>query len=210
VDLLQTETDRQFNKEREVVVIVGKTGQGKSYWTKKFLRTKNRVVIVDPMFEYERSKQFDEFDELVDYVQDKKIFRVSYNNLADFPFLCQVVWELGKCYLVIEESQRVLPGGARPLPEEFEQLLYRGRHRDVSVVLVAQRASTIHIAARSQWSRLIVFKQTEPKDLSWIADTTGYDLEEKIRTLKEYHHFEITPKTCHLKFNDQIIEKGST
>ncbi len=186
--------------DREINLVFGKTGMGKTTWLKRHLRGIRRTLVMDPVNEYDQVQKFDALDELIEHVQRYKVFRVRTEWEMDFPFLCAAAKALGGCTLVIDEAQRVIPPRGE-LPAVFEDLIYRGRHRRVSLAIAAQRPSTVNLVARSQWTRLITFRQTEPNDVRWIEDTTGYDL--PLTDLPPLTYFEVTPvavKRKHLTF----------
>ncbi len=117
-------------------------------------------------------------DELIEHVKSHKLFSVKSLHRDDLPMLCAVANGASDCTLVIEEAQAMAPQSSENLPEALEDVIYRGRHYNTTLVMVAQRASTIHIAARSQWRRLLVFGQSEDRDLSWLAGQTRLDEDE--------------------------------
>lgn len=185
-------------KVRDVVLVFGQTGMGKTLWTRKYIRALKRVIILDPLSEYDGATTFEEFSDLVSHVESNNVFRVGYPNMTDFDRLCDLARCIDQCTLVCEESQRIIPPRML-LSESFEDLIYRGRHTRTSLILVAQRASTVNIAVRSQWSRMVTFRQTEPRDLSWIEDATGLEIEKEISGLDKWEYYDITPKSCELK-----------
>jgi hypothetical protein len=160
--------------ERDVTLTFGKTGMGKTQWAIRYLRAIKRAIILDPLGEY-TGMEFYDLNDMIDFVKDKKIFRVRTPVAEHLDGLSEIARSVGNVCLVIEEAQRIIPP-AQLLPDAFEDVIYRGRHQRVSVVTVAQRASTTHIAMRSQWTRLITFGQTEPNDVKWLEQTTGFDM----------------------------------
>jgi hypothetical protein len=138
-----------------------------------------------------QGEEFRNTDDMIDHLMEHRVFRVKTEALDEFPHICAIAYAARRCHLVVEESQRVLPSGHKDLPPSFKDVVYRGRHRRVSLVLISQRASTIHIAARSQWSRLIIFNQTEPADVGWLLDTTGFELNPS--QLHQSHYYDVRP-----------------
>lgn len=191
-----------MEQEREIILVYGKTGMGKSRWTKRYLKTKRRVMVLDPMLEHE-GEAFDDMEELLNRVESYPTFRVKSEFVQDAPMLGRIAMVVndrrrfeGKKHpelvLAIEESQRSLPSGNTPLPQSIEDIIYRGRHARVTLVTISQRPSTVHIAARSQWTRLVVFKQSEGADLKWLSEQTG-EHEEEFRSLNPGEFWEFTP-----------------
>jgi len=176
--------------DREIIICVGQTGMGKTVWSKNYIRTQKRVVIVDPQGEY-NYQEFEKADDLISYIYHRKIFRVKCCDLREFSSLCFGVMLVPKVLFVVEESQRILAPRLK-IPMEFEDIIYRGRHSETSLLLIAQRATTIDIAVRSQFTQLIVFRQSEKNDLSWISSVTGHDLNDQVLNLKRLEYLHIT------------------
>jgi DNA helicase HerA-like ATPase len=191
-----------LQQEREVILVYGKTGMGKSRWTKRYLADKKRVIISDPMLEHE-GQAFDDIAELIDHVEEYPTFRVKSEFSEEVPLLAAVAMAANEkrrfegqkhpeLVLAIEESQRSMPSGAQKLHPAIENVIYRGRHHRVTLLTVSQRPSTVHIAARSQWTRLVVFHQTEGSDIKWLEEQTG-EPKELFHELKPGEYFEFTP-----------------
>ncbi len=184
--------------EREIILVLGKTGMGKTRWTKRYLTGAHRLLILDPQLEYD-GPLFESVDggadheQLLDYLANHRAFRarVPYTTIQEFAFLCRIVYHVKRCTFVVDEAQRVLPESRSRLPRDFEHVLYRGRHARVTLVLIAQRASTVNIAPRSQWTRIISFRQTEPPDIKWIESQAGEAL--PLDTLNAGEYIEIRP-----------------
>jgi DNA helicase HerA-like ATPase len=179
------------DKVRSITVAFGKTGMGKTVWTQQYVRTLKRCIILDPLMEYRDAAPFDDAAELIEHLERYRVFRVSMWDVMQFPLLCKIAKAVTDCTLVIEEAQRILPPHMELVPE-FAELVYRGRHTRTSLVIVSQRATTVHIAARSQWTRLITFAQSESADVKWIQDVTGLDIEPS--SLPPLEYFDVTPR----------------
>lgn len=194
-------TLRPADKKRDVVLVFGKTGMGKTEWTKGYVRTLPRVLALDPMLEYDSFQSFDDMTELVDHVKKYRTWKVRTEFAPDFDLLTRTAWAVQDperpyfsphgATLLIEEAARVIPPGLFKMPQAFVDIIYRGRHRLISVVIVSQRAHTVHIMPRSQWTRMIVFKQSEAQDVTWIRNVTGFNLD--ARELGKLEYFDVTP-----------------
>jgi hypothetical protein len=163
---------------------------GKSEWTKQYLKRVPRVIICDPMDEYEGTL-YNDPEDMIEHVRAYRVYKVRTTDIDALPVLCSIAMAAGRCTLVIDEAQRTLPQGSRKLPPQFEDIIYRGRHKVVSLVLISQRPSTVHIAARSQFTRMICFRQTEKNDVAWIQNTAGEDL--PLQKLRMNEYYEIDP-----------------
>jgi len=180
---------------REITLVVGQTGMGKTQWAKRYIREHKRVIISDPMSEYEGAgvMMFDDLSALIAHVEKFNTFRVAYSDLRDFDTLALIAKSIPETLFVVEESQRIIPPLSK-IPTHFEDLIYRGRHSGTSILLVAQRPSTVNIAVRSQYHRLITFRQSENRDLAWISEIAGENLSDDIRALEVFEFYEVNPK----------------
>jgi hypothetical protein len=194
-------------KSHSITLVYGQTGMGKTVWTRQHLAKQKRVLCLDPMGEYEGT-QFEDLETLLNFALKYRTFYCCYPIVEDFGLLCQVAIAVGDCLLVAEESQRVVPARLTP-PKAFEDVIYRGRPRiladgtkktGVSALLISQRPTTLHIAARSQWSRLVTFRQTEPADANWIRTTSGHAL--PLETLEPLEYFDVSPGAWEKKVLD--------
>lgn len=160
---------------RQVIIVTGKTRHGKSEHVKTRLAPLyNRVIIFDYMQEYHDAMHFENLSDLIDYCKGNPQFIVSFSDMNQFSMLCDTVYHLGNCLFIIEEVSRVFPAKSA-IPEEFRNLLWIGGHREVSLLFVSQRAASIDISMRSQYTRCYSFKQTEPADVKWLHELSGKD-----------------------------------
>lgn len=174
---------------RDVVLVFGKTGMGKSLWTKRHVARLPRLLVCDPQAEYASTLYCDDVGGLIARLQKMpRAFRLSTPDVEQFGLLSEAAMTVGRCWLVVDEAQRVLPPHT-DLPAEFQDVVYRGRHPEVSLLVVAQRPTTVHLTARSQWNRIVTFCQTEKADTNWIRQVSGFDVEP--RELGKFEYYDI-------------------
>lgn len=184
------------------------TGMGKTRWSKRYLAPIQRQIILDIKAEHD-GILFDDLGAMIDHIQNYATFKVRTYNPDDFEDLCKIAYAAGNCTLVIEEAEGVMPNSSQRPPNSFRDIIYRGRHERVSVLLISQRPSSVHISARSQWNRIITFRQTEPADVTWIESVCGFEVD--IRNLTQGEYLDITPwgyrkKSLDISGNSVIME----
>lgn len=193
--------------DREVVVVVGHTGYGKTLWTAGHARGLNRVLIVErwaDKSEYGHVSRFSELRELIAFFERRpRTFRVSYYpaTMAEARYLWMLAWLVGDLTVVIEEADTYFPRGV--IPAEFIELTGRGRHRQISLVVVSRTPYRLPIEIRREADRLIAFHLAERRDRAWVADFPGSSAEtaEEIRQLDrlEYRQIERSGRILHGK-----------
>lgn len=161
---------------REIIIVLGKTGQGKSVWTRKFLEPNNRLFMFDPLMDTE--VQYISKDDLLmmhdqGNFQIGRKFRVGFYNQEDLDLLGSMAFMSKSCWLGIEECANAFPYGNHVTDAWLRECVFLGRHREVSMVLTAQRAQSIPIIVRSQASRIVSFCQQEGRDMNWLYDYFG-------------------------------------
>ena len=186
--------------KREISLVFGKTGMGKSNFLKVYLQSLRRVIILDPLDEYP-AREFTDIGEMINDLEDKENFRVKSCNILDLEALGEIVDAMRNVTLIVEEAQRCLPASRQDLPDSLQRIIFLGRHFGRSLVVAAQRPSIVHIAARSQWTRIVTFNLSEVSDVGWIKSTSGYDVENEndIRKLPVGSYLEITPGSIESK-----------
>jgi hypothetical protein len=203
--------------KREVVIVLGKTGQGKSVWTKHYSKQFNRLFVYDlareyPVTYYMREQILDmlEAEENDIHVAGHSIptdpnrrndgglgdtFRIGIWKRDDVEFLQSLAFVRGSCTIILEEMSTIYGRGER-MDASLSEIVFLGRHRRVSVVATAQRASSIPVDLRSQANRVVSFAQAEQRDMSWLEDYFGdrtYEIPE-LETLEclDFHNGQVS------------------
>ncbi len=176
-------------KTRDITLVLGKGGCGKTLWTRRSLEGQTRYLVQEwDQHEY-RGVRITDRRALHDYLArfGHASFRVCFDALEDFPVLCAYAQALGRCTVVIEEADRPGLCGA-PVDPELMELITRGRHAGVSLVAVTGRPTNLAVDLRARATRVIAFAQTEPDVLTWLRQSCGFD-PEAIRTLQPLEYY---------------------
>jgi DNA helicase HerA-like ATPase len=163
------------NGKREILHVVGKTGTGKSTFIREYMLDKHRIIIYDPKEEY-AGPIAESSEEMFDYITKHERFMVRTTDIDDLDLICGIAKHIGNVLLVFEEAESIIPQSNIKLPAEMRDIIFRGRKWSVSMLFSSQRPAKIHIDARSQWTRLVIFNGTEPADIEWIESVTRKDL----------------------------------
>lgn len=155
------------------------------------LAAENRVILFNTLCEqtYNDFEQIAEFGALCDFlISNPTFFHVAYRDLSysveqDFDNFCYAVWACRQLTIAVEEAGLLFE--TWKLPPPFQNIVLAGRHRNLSLFVTAQRASTIPVSLRAMATQIISFQQTEPRDIEWLQDVMGSEAE-KVRTLPRY------------------------
>lgn len=181
-------------KQRDVILVFGKTGSGKTEWTKHYLQTCHRVLIADADQHGYPAVHFKTFDDLSEYVgkhtAPKSFFRASYTPYDhEFPCFLDLGRIVSPVHLVLEEADR-LPDPSECF--EYQEVIVRGRHTGTSLVAVSLYPYLMPKMLRSQATRIIVFRQHEPADIDWLRRVMGDDAH-RLSNLGDHEFFDWTP-----------------
>jgi len=182
---------------REVTLVFGKTGSGKTLFSRGFVRGKRRVIVV------ERWTDKNEYDarrlpELLDIVRFFKTkpaaFRVSYSprNSEELETLLNIAWVICDVTVVVEEADTYFEKGGRP-GRMFQEVVARGRHKEISLVLVSQNPSRMPKDARREADRLVTCLLVDRADREWCCDFPGAspEVDGQIKNLRPLEYLEI-------------------
>lgn len=84
--------------------------------------------------------------------------------------------------MVIDEAHLIC--NSRTCPDMLLTSNFLGRHRELSIVLIAQRFTGIHRDITSNADRFVFFKIVEPTELQGIRDRCGNEVMLKVQNLK--------------------------
>lgn len=173
--------------QRNVDLIFGPTGSGKTYLADQVIKEYPRVLIADAAFGEFDSMEFSDSEALINYLESIKAFpqgrisrggtpssvpfRVSYTpmpNERDWFF--ELALELGTCLLVLEEADRFDDTLEYP---HYSETIIRGRHDGVSILAMGLRPSFLPKDLRTDVTRIYCFGLTDDDDLQYISDIAG-------------------------------------
>jgi DNA helicase HerA-like ATPase len=146
------------------------------------------LLVYDPFASYRNVDFVTDSEEWISEVANARLNAFRYGRVLpdDLPLLGKAAFCAGDCSLVIEECALLFQRGAE-LDIWAKNLIFMGRHQRVNLVLIAQRANKIPIDIRSQASRIVTFRQTEPDDVSALSDRIGRASRDELPTLPELH-----------------------
>lgn len=177
---------------RKIIIVLGLTGFGKSVWTRSLVAGMPRLFVWDPVASYNVEWMDDQslIGALDDGRLDKK-FRVGSFEPDSPELLGSLAFLQGNCTLVLEEASLIFQKGARIEPWA-SQIVFLGRHRATSLVVTAQRATSIPIEIRSQAHRVVSFAQTDGDDLKALRSFFG-DRHKELADLQPLECFDAGP-----------------
>lgn len=179
---------------REIVLVMGMTGFGKSWWTKLYHQGFSRKVVYDPAASFD-VKEWLEPEEIAErLLGDKPPEKFDYGFVDSDPDVVGAVGDImfaaGKNLYIVEELATVFEKGLMRTPQWAKNMCFFGRHRECSLVLVAQRPTYIPIDFRSQANRVITFCQHEGSDMDWLTDFYGKERMKRLPTLPKFTCFD--------------------
>lgn len=187
--------------QREIVLVMGMTGWGKSWWSKLYSKPHQRKVVYDPTMSFPVQEYLPTAD-IVENIMDgdeesRRHFNYGFVDVDGIPSVAGALFVVGNNLLVVEECATVFDKGQARLPEWGKRCCFLGRHRENSIVLIAQRPTYIPIDFRSQANRVVTFCQHEGADMDWLKDFYGKERVESLSNIPkftcfDYHNGEVT------------------
>jgi DNA helicase HerA-like ATPase len=158
--------------KNKIVVILGRKGSGKSTLAREVVAKLPRVVVLDPLEEYQglRCRSIGALVSFMEEAHDRPRFRVVCTfgeDVDDYGIALDVCRAVGNLWVVVEEVNFFVDCWTRDKP--FMDLVRFGRHDRVSMLLVAQRAAEIPKLYTSQSDVIVSFRQSEPRDLDYLS-----------------------------------------
>ena len=181
-----------MTRENTVISIIGQKGSGKSYLTKQILTEFPRVFILDNTQEYARAEIVEGFNDCVARIvkaSREKRFTISLRaETTDQDIaLLRLIETVPYVLVVIEEASRYV-SSAR-LPDAIAKLIRFGRHKCISQIYLARRATELHRDLTANSDVIITFHQHEPRDLLYLREFMGEKVGDKgikARKLSKY------------------------
>lgn len=177
-----------------MAVVLGRRGEGKSTLVKSWLRAWRRVLIIDPKREYP-GKAHTSLATLHAAIRDGERFVLSYQpaglvdreHLEAVDIAAQMALTYGDMLMVIEEAGRYTQSGKSICPQ-VRLLISEGRHHEVAVAAVSQRAASIGKDIIESADTLYLFHTHGEGSISYLASTIGADAAAELGALTPGHY----------------------
>jgi hypothetical protein len=170
-------------------VVVGQPGTGKTYYVKWLIQSYDRVLVIDPLHEYQSTKQIDIYrpESPVDIQNEVE---VAIDKLLIFPYEEEKRQKVKKYECVVfEECSRYYPA-RQAFPKSMGYLNDFARHMDLDMVHVARRFSQMHTDFAELADTLVIFRQEGVNDLR-RCDEIKVGLSEQVQDLPKYHYVQL-------------------
>jgi hypothetical protein len=182
--------------KNEVILITGQRGQGKTTFIQNQIGVYSRVILFDLLGEftsYETAYQMREFFEKLSHLKDENFFHLNYFNPKtsedDFHIICEAINRLNDIMFVVDEIDYFC--STHSIPKQFDEIVKRGRHQGLNLIVATRRPHEIPVIIRSQVSSLITFRHLEPRDLEYLGSIIDLPVDE-IKTLQKFHYIKWT------------------
>jgi hypothetical protein len=116
-------------------------------------------------------------------------FRIVYrpqDPVADFPRICELIWECGCLLFVVDEVQMFSHGAYAPF--EFTRIVTGGRHRDINLIGVTQAPKKLGELLRSQAHEWFVFGVREPDQAHYLSERLAGVSDDVFRMLEKFQY----------------------
>ena len=211
------------------VGVWGRSGSGKSAYTKARIAGRKRVIVFDPMDEYSsqgmktvRHTSRNALDNVRLLMRKNWAgFRIAYvppagkepqalSALSELLFAAQSAYRAGsssaQITLVVEEMNLAFPvsGGVEKCPG-FAHVCSRGRHYGVEVIGASQRIAEVSTRFRGNCTETVVLPQKGPRDISAAAHELGCNTSKvsALRNLQFIHEQNGTLQSGQISFKNR-------
>ena len=153
----------------QIAVIAGQRGTGKTYKAKQLISGLSRVIVYDPVGEY---------DPRFSYVPQG-------DSIEEFEEFMRKCWNMGNVFIVVDEAERFLRNNGRMLTYTYK-VINTGRHRNIGMLLVTRRLAELHKLPFGLSQMVILFRLFLPNDIEYIKQFLASA--EEVRTLPDYQY----------------------
>jgi hypothetical protein len=186
-----------------VIIICGQRGCGKSTYLNAEIDKFDRVIIYDLLGEnlhYETAFNMEQYVARLNKKQKAHFFVLNFfdpkTDEECFSKICISVNRLHDVLFVVDELDYHC--NANYIPKDLAEIIKRGRHQQLNLMVATRRPHEIPRLMTSQVSQFITFRQVEPRDLDYLNSVCSFNKEE-VKNLPNFHY---------LKWENGVITRG--
>jgi hypothetical protein len=181
--------------QNRIIACVGRKGVGKSTWLGAHLTYCPRVVVFDPLDEYDavsnRIESLRRLEQFLKWSRDREAFAGRYVPAGEpeeeIEQVAALVYDRGSLCLVCEEiALYTQPGYAPPL---LGKLVRTGRHRGIDICWATQRPAECSKTITALTDLWVLFRLTEPRDIEAVSVRCGPEIADRVANLLQHEHF---------------------
>ena len=169
-------------KVSDISIIVGQRGSGKTqlakHLAKQYLSKSIDIWIYDVNNEY--------LDLEIRYTISSvhRYIPKDVGDIEEFEDFIWKAWRHKRIVVLIEEAD--LYANPHSIPRAFKNLVARGRHRKIGMILITRRIASMHKYPCSQAKHFFIFRTILPNDIKYLKEFIG-DKAEELPNLPDYH-----------------------
>ena len=190
-------TRHRAEVQNRIVGVVGRKGSGKSTKVRELLRYCPRWVAFDPMSDHAELaggnvlESPEALEKFLKWSRGEQFFAGVYvpseEPAEEIEEVSRLIYGRGDLCFVCEEVPIYTMAGY--IPPLFGKLIRTGRHRRLDVCWTAQRAAEVPKTLTSLTDVWVLFSQTEPKDLTALAERCGREVADSVAALGPHDYF---------------------
>lgn len=203
-------------KDAKITGIWGRRGTGKSTCVKKLIKTIDRFIVYDPLYEYDKEncKVVSSIKQMLILIKKgwTKGFKIAYqpetgtDHIENIAEICKYLLKVQQPYkderidkkitLIVEEMSLSVPNRNEPRIKTFLDTCNIGRHYGIEIIGTSQRLAEVHTTFRSNAIENYFFALGAAVDIDAAAKIIGKDNAQKLIS---------APVHCGLYFNNGNI-----
>lgn len=177
-------------RQNQIIAIFGRKGLGKTYLLKYIVKNCRRLLLIDPLNEFENGKVVYDRASLFEELERTE-FRVIFRplNTDDFDYAVQLAVVTSNMTLAIDEVDQYT--SSYYMSEPLRWAIHYGRHYNLYIVIASRMPQRIRSDITAQADVILTFQQQGRSTVSYLKDFTDWDAEALFKRLEKYKFISI-------------------
>lgn len=177
-------------RQNNIISIFGRKGSGKSILLKSAVKNCRRLLLIDPMSEYNNGYVTYDLNDMLNKIE-REYFRIIFRPLSEDDYNNAIYAALAVKNMTLAIDEIDLYCNSYYMSEPLRYCIQYGRHFNISIIAVSRQPNRVRGDITSQSDFILSFETHGYNDKKYLQSFAGDDIRGLISNLQQHNFINV-------------------